>query len=376
MATNYPIRVVHLVSTLNIGGLEKVVYDLVRFVDRERFDVKVLCLGEIGALADDFEAIGIPTFGLNAIDKGPLASSRVLARRLKELSVDVLHTHNPAPHLAGALARCRTRIPMLVHTKHGRNYPDQWKRVLINRMVTWATDCVVAVSHNAARVSLEVERIPARKLRVLHNGIDLDRFQPLAACNLNPRRAIHVARLCDPKDHTTLLRAVRLVSNAIPDFHLDLVGDGPHRGQIESLCDELQLRNNVSFAGFCGDVRQRISQCGLALLSSLSEGLSITLLEAMAMGLPVVATNVGGNGEVIVEGQTGMLVPPQQPEKMAAAMLELIGSPERAAAMGKAGRKRIEDEFDLRSVVRAYESIYSGLLAKKLPRHQGKAVSR
>jgi len=339
------------------------VYDLVRLRDHARFDVKVVCLGEVGALADDFAAIGIPTFALDAIDKGPIASSRVLGRKLKEIGVDVLHTHNPAPHVAGALARCRTRIPVLVHTKHGRNYPNQWKRVVVNHVTSWLTDCVVAVSYDAARVSVEIERIPKRKVQVLHNGIDLARFQPLAAGALNLRRAIHVARLCDPpKDHDTLLRAIRLVANAVPDFHVEIVGDGPHRAQIESLCDRLQLRKNVSFSGFCNDVSHRLRQCGMAMLSTLTEGLSITLLEAMAIGLPVVATRVGGNGEVVEDGRTGLLVPPQQPEKMAEAMLELIHSPVRATAMGKAGRERVEEHFNLASVARQYSDLYLELL--------------
>jgi glycosyltransferase involved in cell wall biosynthesis len=294
-----------------------------------------------------------------------LAASRALAKWLQRSPVDVLHTHNPSPHAAGALARLRTQIPVLVHTKHGRNYPGEWRRVLVNRGVSWLTDCVVAVSHDAASVSREIERIPERKLRVIHNGIDLTRFAPVKGVP-NPRRAIHVARIADPpKDHTTLLRAVRRVADVVPDFHLEIVGDGPQRGAVEQLCDELRLRDNVTLMGFRSDVAERIGQCGLAMLSSLTEGLSITLLEAMAMGLPVVATDVGGNREVVAQGKTGILVPAEQPEAMAEAMLTLIRSPEQAAAMGAAGRERMEDGFNLSKVAEEYSELYLELLGKR-----------
>lgn len=371
-------HIVHLVSTLNIGGLEKVVYDLVRLIDRERFEVKVVCLGEVGALAEDFAAIGVETHALNVIGQGAIRTSRALAGWLQGKQIDVLHTHNPAPHLTAAVARCRTRIPVLVHTKHGRNYPNQWKPVLANRLAAWRTDCVVAVSHDAAAVSRDVERIPEGKLRVIHNGIDVERFSPRSP-HVGPlpkggrvTRAIHVARLQDPpKDHATLLRAVRLVVDAVPEFHLEIVGDGPHRGQIESLCDELQLRGHVTFAGFRSDISERIGRSGLALLSTLTEGLSITLLEAMAMGLPVVATNVGGNGEVVADGRTGLLVPAKQADKLAEGMLSLIRSPERAAAMGAAGRERVVESFNLAKVAQQYSELYRELLNKKRKRHHG-----
>jgi glycosyltransferase involved in cell wall biosynthesis len=357
------IRVVHLVSTLNIGGLEKVVYDLVRQADHDRFDMRVVCLGEIGALAEDFRNLGVPVQALGTLGKkGLIASSRILARLLSSIGVDVLHTHNPMPHMVGALSRCLTRIPVLVHTKHGRNYPGNWKRVLANRIVTWLTDCVVAVSNDAAAVSRDIEHVHSHKLRIIQNGIDLEKYRTQVPHSRDASRVIHVARLSDPpKDHTTLLHAAKIVAGRVADFHLEIVGDGPDRGKIESLCDELQLRKHVTFSGFCNDIRERLARSGMAMLSSTTEGLSITLLEAMAMSLPVVATDVGGNREVVADGKTGLLVPQKDPARMAQAMLEVMLSPNTAEAFGIAGRKRAEESFCLNGVASKYAKLYEEL---------------
>jgi sugar transferase (PEP-CTERM/EpsH1 system associated) len=360
------LRVVHLVSTLNIGGLEKVVYDLARLADADRVEVRVLCLGEFGALAQDFRDKGIRVESLGVLGKGTIRAVPALARWLRQVRPEVLHTHNPAPHLIGALAAKWAGVPVVVHTKHGRNYPGEFRKVWSNRIASWFTDRLVAVSEDAATVSTDIEHVPADKVSVILNGIDLDQFAPVSNAAATTLRAIHVGRLIYPaKDQKTLLRSVRLVVDEVPDFALDLVGDGPHRDMMETLCRELDLQANVRFLGFRSDVHQLLSQSHLFVLSSQQEGLSITLLEAAATGLPIVATRVGGNPEVVADGQTGLLVPPEDPAAMAQAILQLIREPELARQMGRAGRQRVEERFDLRKVVARYEDLYFELLARK-----------
>lgn len=359
-----PLSIVHLVSTLNIGGLERVVYDLVRCSDRRRFEMRVLCLGAIGALGPLFNEIGIPVESLDVSSAGLLRSVNSLIPRLRELKPDVLHTHNPTPHLVGAVAAKISGVPVVVHTKHGRNYPKFKRRVLANRLASWLTDCVVPVSENAADVVRDVERVPGHKVEMIWNGIDLDRYRYRGQDHSPNFRAIHVARLKHPeKDQETLLRAARIVADAEPRFQLDIVGDGEHREPLEALCDELRLRQHVNFLGFRDDIHALLSAADLFVLSSITEGLSLTLLEAMATGLPIVATRIGGNPEVIVDDETGILVPAESPDSMAQAMLALLRDPARAAAMGFAGRRRIEDHFDLRFVSARYERLYARLSA-------------
>jgi len=365
------VRVVHLVLGLSIGGLEQVVYDLVRCVDRDRFEVRVLCLGEIGVWRHKFEALGVPVEGLGVLDAGTFGRVAAVARRLHELRPDILHTHNPAPHMVGALAACLCRVPALIHTKHGRNYPKNRKWVLANRLAAWLSSRVVAVSQDAADVALEIEKVPPRKVDVVRNGIDLEKFQLARRPRRElKRRAVHVARISySSKDQRTLLKAVRIVADERPDFVLDIVGDGPDRADLEALCDELHLRSHVNFLGFRDDVHRVLAGAEFFVLSSVTEGISITLLEAAACGLPIVATNVGGNPEVTVHGETGLLVPPRSPEGLARAMLEMLSDTNRARRMGIAGRRRVERHFDLRRSVAKYEELYLSLL----PARRGEA---
>ncbi len=355
------IRVVHLVSTLQIGGLEKVVLDLARHADQERFALHVLCLDDLGELAPHFD-VPVELLGCARLSKTQ-AILRVQAR-LRQLRPDVLHTHNPRPHILGVSAARMAGVPVVVHTKHGRNDPGRWRTVALNRIASQFTDRVIAVSSDAGAVARQIERIPARKLNVIRNGIDLARF-PSAPSRPGARRAVHVARLNPIKDQATLLRATRIVADAMPDMRLDIVGDGPSRAELESLTDELSLRDHVRFLGYRSDVSELLSTADLFVLSSRSEGISLTLLEAMATGLPIVATDVGGNREVVVPGETGLLVPSQDPATMAAAMHELLSQPAIAQQMGAAGRRRAEDEFDLRRVVARYEQLYLSLLHRK-----------
>ncbi len=358
------VRVVHLVLGLSIGGLEQVVYDLVRGTDRNRFDVRVLCLGEIGEWGPRFAALDVPVEALGAMKLGTLGRVIAVARRLWELRPDVLHTHNPAPHLVGALAACLCQAPLVVNTKHGRNYPHIRKWVLANRLAAWLSCKVVAVSQDAADVALKIEKVPQHKVDVIRNGIDLEKF-PLARRppRERQRRAIHVARISySSKDQRTLLKAVRIVADQQPEFVLDIVGDGPDRADLETLCDKLNLRSHVNFLGFRDNVGQILSRAEFFVLSSVTEGISITLLEAAATGLPIVATHVGGNPEVTIHGETGLLVPPRSPEALAQAMLEMLKDSNLARRMGIAGRRRVERQFDLKRSVARYEELYLSLL--------------
>jgi sugar transferase (PEP-CTERM/EpsH1 system associated) len=365
MRTSDPIRVVHLVAALNIGGLEMVVLDLVRFADC-RFRLHVLCLDDRGALAPRFEALGVAVESLDAGNRGRGKTLLRLIGRLAELRPDVLHTHNPRPHLLGVIAGRAAGVPVVVHTKHGRNYPERRRAVLLNRLAAQFTDRVVPVSADAGQVARQIEHVPAGKVHVIRNGIDLARFLPAPQCN-GSRRLIHVARLDPIKDQATLLRAVRLIASVMPEVRLDIVGDGSARPALEQLTDSLQLRGHVRFLGFRSDVSECLAQADLFVLSSLKEGISLTLLEAMATGLPIVATDVGGNREVVSHGETGLLVPAQSPELLAAAIQTILGQPELARRMGAAGRQRVEAQFDLRQVVRQYEEMYVALLRRKRP---------
>jgi glycosyltransferase involved in cell wall biosynthesis len=217
---------------------------------------------------------------------------------------------------------------------------------------------VVAVSSDVANELARAERIRPERLVTIQNGVDIPSAQATPSF-----RAICVARLSPLKDMPTLLRATRRIVDREPRFRLEILGDGPERSSIEALRRELSLEAFVELRGEVTDVRARLLGAGLFVLASQSEGISIAILEAMAAGLPVVATRVGGNGEIVVEGGTGYLVEAGDDAGLANATLALLAEPGRAGAMGRAGRARVEECFDLRRVVARYEALYEQTLA-------------
>jgi glycosyltransferase involved in cell wall biosynthesis len=350
--------VTHLVSSLEFGGLEKLVVSFAQHYDRGRFKMRVLTLAGGGALAQRLNELGaeVQTVG----GTGVIGRALRLRRHLRSSPTAILHTHNPGPHMLGALVRLGVHVPVLVHTKHGRN-PDGGRRGrLSNRWATLATDGLVAVSQDTAHTAIALEHVPQERVRVIWNGVDLGPEPPVRR---RGSRAICVARLNPVKDHETLLRAARLVADRDPAFQLELVGDGVERARIEGLRDSLRLGSQVHLFGASDDVRSRLDLADVFVMASVSEGISLTILEAMAAGLPTVVTAVGGNPEIVVDGVTGRLVPPRDPPALAAAVSEVLADAGRAAAMGAAARLRIREHFDVRRMVADYETLYQELLS-------------
>lgn len=365
-----PIPVVHLVTNVNVGGLEHMVLQLVRHGNRSRFRTHVICLESPGALASTFEKNGVSVEGLGRSHLGFGSRVAVLARRLRALNSKVVHTHNPGPHVHGAVAAVLARVPVVIHTKHGRNYPDREFRVAINRFASWFTDWVVPVSADAADVAMHVEGVPASKIKMIHNGVELPPHVSIEA--RSPLRAVVVARLHPVKDHVTLIQAVRFVVDVEPAFRLDVVGDGPCRSELETLTSQLRLTEYVRFLGERNDVQGILSEAGLFVLSSVSEGISLTVLEAMAASLPVVATEVGGTPEIVQDGRTGALVRPRDARAFATAILGIIRDPQNGQRMGREGRRIVEAHFDVSKVVESYERLYLTSLRLARAPHIGK----
>ncbi|MEP6591351.1 MAG: glycosyltransferase [Gemmatimonadota bacterium] len=361
-----PWGVVHCIFSVDIGGQEMVVLSLAAHADRARFAPRVLCMHRGGDLAPRFAALGIPVDVLeHPVGDGSLATLRSMTAYLRQHRPAILHTHNPTPHQYGALARIAAGVPALVHTKHGRNQMLTAKGLWYERIAGKLTDTLVPVSEDAAKVARSTEWVPSKRIQVIRNGIAVGET-PAEPSGTARHRAVHVARLNEVKDQATLLRAVRLVIDRAPEFELDIVGDGEERLALERLASELGIAAAVHFHGFQDDVRGYLSRAGMFVLSSLSEGIALTLLEAMAAGLPVVATDVGGNREVVLPGVTGHLVPPRNPAALADAMLSLLANPEHARTLGLAGRDRVVRDFSVEATVRAYESLYLRLLRKHL----------
>ena len=361
--TAHSLTILHVTWSLQTGGLEMVVLDLARLGPEFGLRPLVACLEKAGDLVPRLEAAGTPYYKLDkrpGIDPGAV---RRLARLVREQRVDVLHAHNQGAMFYCGLAGLLTRRPV-VYTRHGASFGKDASHRWMSRLVSRMARLVVCVGRDALRVTRERDKVPAAKARLIYNGADLELFDGAADSRAAVRAElglaeddqviITVGRLSGLKDQAGLIAAVAALDAA----RLVLVGDGEERQALEATARRLGVSHRVIFTGVRRDVPRLLGAADVFALSSLSEGISIAILEAMAAGLPVVATRVGGNPEIVIDGQTGLLVEPGRPDLLAAALEQLLKDPRRAAALGAAGRRRAEEKFSLRAMVGAYAAMY------------------
>jgi glycosyltransferase involved in cell wall biosynthesis len=341
-----------------MGGMEKLLTEFARHADRDRFELQFISLTGRGDVANEIEGQGWP---VTVLRKRPGFAPQLmlrLARLFRRSQVDVVHTHNEAALLYAAPAARLARVAAVLHTRHGQSFHVTHRQATAFWLGSYLADRVVCVSRATAALS-EEQGIPRNRIMTVWNGIDLCRFPYRGPNPGGP--IVMVGRMAHVKDVGTLLRATALAVKQQPQLRLEIAGDGEELPALQQLAKELCISEQVTFLGQIDDIPGLLSRASLLALSSLSEGVSLTLLEAMAAGLPVVATRVGGNPEVVVEGETGLLVPSQSPEKLAEALVHLQADPELARRMGQAGRSRVEHYFDVRRMVRDYEGLYESL---------------
>ncbi len=353
------LRICHVSMHLKTGGLERLLVEFGRAHDAESFDLTFVALAELGQPAEDLDGLGCEVHSLEMPRNGKWRTLAALRRLFRTGRFDIVHTHNTYAHFYGTLAARAAGVPCVVNTQHGRGCGAGWKARLQFSLANRLTDHVFGVSDDAALLCRQQDPLSRGKIGRIWNGIDLSRFS-----YSGPRPepvAISVARLSPEKDFNALLRAVALAVPHVPDLRLKIVGDGVERPVLERLARDLNIHRHVDFLGERSDVPQLLRQAGLFVSSSRTEGVPLTLLEAMAVGLPVVATRVGGNPEVVEDGVTGRLVPPQDHRALSAALVALCRDSALRHTMGALGRQRVEELFDVRRMVEQYERVYRTL---------------
>lgn len=361
-----PLKLVHLLQGLEIGGLEIMVAHLLEGLDPARFQAQVITYDSLGPLAIQLGMGGIPCSLLKRRPGVDLRYILLLARQLLRIHPDILHLHNPTALFYGALAGKLARVPCIVYTEHGRDLASSKRNKYLHRMLWRLVNRIVVVSESS-RALLQVEGIPDSRILTIHNGINAARFligedrwgmrDRLGFDREQPLLGI-VARLDAIKNHASLLRAMPCVIQAHPDASLLIIGDGPLRADLERQAAELGLGGHVRFLGMRDDVPELLVALDVVVLCSLSEGLSLTLLEESAAGSSVVATAVGGNPEIIEDGITGLLVPMGNDAALADAINRLLDDPEHAHAFGQAARLQFMREFTLARMVSRYVEVY------------------
>jgi glycosyltransferase involved in cell wall biosynthesis len=325
-------------------------------------------------VAEEMKARGVPVevLGLGRL-YGPHALAELvrLARRLRERRIDVLHTYLVSANIYGAVAARLARVAVIT-SRRDTGFSRNWRlRLVEERLINPLVDRVVAVSPAVAEVTRRERGLPPGRLVTIENGVDVEAWKPEGQPRAEARRELGlredevavgvIGHLSPVKGHADFLQAAARVSAEAPRTRFVLVGDGPLRTALEALATTLGLRARVVFAGIRADMPRVLSALDVVAVPSHSEGMSNALLEAMAMALPVVATMVGGNPNVVRDGVTGRLVPPRDPSALARVLVELVADPAARQALGRAARRHVADHLSLSGMVRRYEELYRGL---------------
>ncbi len=362
------LRVLHVLHSLHAGGAERIVCDLARGRAGE-LDVSVICLDTLGPLADEALCLGMELHCTGRREGFDYRQIGRIAKLIAKIRPDVIHAHQYTPYVYTAMAASVAGVGPIVFTEHGRHWPDEVSRVrrAVNQVLRLRRDRVTAVCQFAATALRRNERIAGREIRVIPNGVACEQFRRpvrpgwLAGLVGAPPEApllIQVARFHKVKDHETAIRAFAVVRRAHPDARLVLVGDGPDVGQLRTLVQDLGVADGVAMLGLRADVPDLLVSATVFVLSSLSEAASLSILEAMAAGLPVAATDVGGNAEIVQHGKTGLLSARRDSDALAGNIIALLDDPALRRRMGLAGRQRAETRFDQRHMHQAFLDLY------------------
>jgi glycosyltransferase involved in cell wall biosynthesis len=349
------LRVAHLTLGLDVGGQEKLLVEFARRADRARFDLRFISLGHRGVLADDIEAHGWPVTAMG-VPSGLRPSLIVkLAGLIRRWRPDVVHLHDQRALFYAAPAAWLARVPMIAQTRHGRDIDATPRQTMVVLQLSKLVDRFVCVSEEVAALSRQ-QGIAGPRLGTILNGIDLSRFGFGGPDPAGP--VVTVARLSPEKDVANLVRATALAAQQASELRVEVAGGGPCMQDLKQLAADEGVAERITFLGEVRDVPALLGRARIFVLPSRSEGIPLTALEAMACGIPVVATRVGGLPEVVDDGVTGMLVPSADPGALAEAIVEIWNDPGRGEKLGRAGRRRAEELFDVRRMVAQYEALY------------------
>ncbi|VAW87492.1 Glycosyltransferase [hydrothermal vent metagenome] len=368
MQSNAKIKVVHLTFDMRIGGTEQVIKSLIENADTQQIEMSILCIeSPLGPFANDLLTKGIHIKALSrspGFDRNLIKKIRVY---IKQHHINVLHCHQYTPWVYGVLAAFGTHTKV-IFTEHGRFYPDSssWKRKLINPWLHKITAATTAISQATKNALALYENLPANDIQVIYNGITPLLIDQQQTVQLRHKLAIGkdtlvlgtIARLDPIKNHLMMLNAFKKVLNKGVDAKLLIVGDGEMRASIVVLIKKLKLEQHVIMTGYQAKPHHHLALMDIYLLSSLSEGTSMTLLEAMSIGKPCVVTDAGGNPEIIAHGVNGIVTPNEDADAFADAIITLSSDSELKKAMTKQSRKRFEHKFSAASMGSQFQNLY------------------
>jgi glycosyltransferase involved in cell wall biosynthesis len=385
-STRMPRRLMFVSTALTYGGAEQQVVYLATGMRRRGWDVTVVSMTTPEAHVENLRAAGVEVVSLDMRPGLPdPRAALALRRHFRVTRPMVVHSHMVHANLLARVARIGTSVPVLVSTAHNIKEGPRWREIAY-RLTDPLTDLTTNVSRAAVARYIDVGVAPARKMRYVPNGIDLGRFSSAPGDRERVRAELEVGerplllsvgRFEPAKDHAGLLRAFDALRRKLPEALLLLVGKGDLLPEVQRQADALGLADSVRFLGTRDDMPALMNASDVFVMSSVWEGLPLVLLEASSVGLPIVATDVGGNAEIVGHEESGLIVPAGDPGALSAALERVLGAPiDERRRMGALGRLRIEAEYDIERTLDAWEAIYAELGRDKRGAGRSTAVTQ
>lgn len=364
-----PMRILFVIDELDIGGTEQQILELVRRIDRDRFEPHVCCF-RYGRKAKEIASFGVPVHHEPKRLKADPGLVFRLAGLMRRERFDIVQTYLWTANTWARLAARVAGVPIVVASERNVDIWEETYKRVIGRWLARSTDCIIANSEAVRQYLLARGGLPPDKVVTIYNGVNFERFH--APCDPKVRRqelgiaddcvlAGVVARVEPAKDHGTLLQAMSLIRDRVPQLHLVVVGGGSEEERLRRMSRDLGIDDRVHFTGFRTDSAEWLQSVDFSVLSSVKEGLSNSVIESMAAGRAIAATEVGGNGEVIVPEETGLLVEPRDTTGLANALARLAESSDLRAQFGAAGQRRVESLFAVAPMVANTERLYRSL---------------
>lgn len=358
-------RICHLISSLQYGGAEKQFVNVLNNIKAEKKHAILLTdspskKGFYNNLSPEIKVYSVPFrtrhFYYYIFN---------ISRFLKKEKIDILQTHMYSANLHGTLAGKIAGVPVVITTEHGANpWKKEYHYFIERHMISPLVDRRICVSKNILDVRKKIDKVKSEKLIYIPNGLHLP-SQHFPKPKQQKIIIGTVGRLIGAKDYATLIRACAHLKSKQIDFQLYIVGDGPLRNPLYSLINEMKLKDHITITGYQDNIYEWMHSFDIFVISSLREGQPLVLLEAMACGLPIIATNVGGIPETVDHGKEALLIKESSPEKLSAAILELYHSPEKRIDLAKNARKKVESEFSIQKCCESHLKLYTQLLKEK-----------
>jgi glycosyltransferase involved in cell wall biosynthesis len=372
------IRILYMITNLNIGGAEMMLYRMLGKLNRDLFDATVVSLIEKSELGERIESdYGIPVHSLNISHSlNSIKSVFLLGTIIKAWSPHIVHSHMFHANMLIRITRIFYRFPVLICTIHNINERGRRKSALLREALYRITDFLCDLTTQVSRAGLDryikIRAVPINKIIYIPNGIDTSLFSAdniEAGLYRNDFDLIDkyiflaVGYLTVQKDYPNMIAAFSKVIDKMPDAVLLIAGDGPLEGELQTLVKQNNLINQIIFLGMCKNLPLLMSLADTFVMSSAWEGLPTVVLEAAASKLPIIVTDVGGSGEVVINGKSGFVVPAKDPDALGRAMIKIMQmSEDERAQMGLNGYNYVKENYDIKVVTQQWEAIYHDML--------------